>query len=166
MWGFLARLSLSKAQVGAGCLLQGWGIGGRGGSLLPGGGAGGCCVVCVCPPPFPDIHCKRCCHGNGAECWLPPVAMAPPLAQAALWGPPPPSSSGKGLGWDPLPKPAAGWGWASRPPPVPECRAVATAQPPPPPPHKLLRVGTQGDGIPRTATLCVCVPPSPGTWGP
>lgn len=41
-----------------------------------------------------------------------------------------------------------------------------SAAPPPPPPHKLLRVGTQGDGIPRTATLCVCVPPSPGTWGP
>lgn len=165
MWGFLARLSLSKAQVGAGCLLQGWGIGGRGGSLLPGGGAGGCCVVCVCPPPFPDIHCKRCCHGNGAECWLPPVAMAPPLAQAVLWGPPPPAALAKGWDGTPSPNQLQG-GDGPRGHPQSLSAGPWPQRSPPPPPPKLLRVGTQGDGIPRTATLCVCVPPSPGTWGP
>lgn len=79
--------------------------------------------------------------------------MVPVLAQAALWGLPP-SIPGKGLGWDP-PQTSCRVGGALRPPPQ-SLRAGLWPQRSPP---QLLRVGTQGDGIPRTATLCVCVPP-------
>lgn len=120
-----ARLGFSRAGVGAArhggyCsdgVRGGWGSV-LGGFLLARGWGGG--QQGVSPTPFPNTPCKCCCHGNGAERWLPPVAMAPGLPPAVLREPPPASPA---RGWDETPKPApggggVGGGWRSPPVPV------------------------------------------------
>lgn len=76
------------------------------------------CVVHTPPPPFPDTHCKCCCHGNRAV--LAASRCHGTRAGAGCAAGTPPSILSKGLGWDP-PIPPNQLQRGRRLPPVPVC---------------------------------------------